>query len=159
MELEKYYKDSYNTWVKRIKSRGVSHEDAEDIVQEAFTTALTYIHTFNPDLSNLSTWFTRIVDQTFSKMRRDALASVEITEFDIYSREADEYEGDKEQSKQVIKLIAGEKNRSHKQILFLYFVKGFKARDVAEHLNETTNNVEMVVKRFKTKVRDKYEKV
>lgn len=155
--LEAYYKEEYKNWVGRVRSRGCTVDDAEDIVQEAFATALTYLHTFNPALSNFPTWFTRILNQTQKKMSRDVLASTEIKEEDIFTDEADDYEGGLQEYRIIKEMIKNTPKENHRNILWLHFISNLKVGEVSKQLGEPVETVKTTVKRFKRKVREKLD--
>ena len=149
--FEQYYRDTFDVWVRR-KSRQVPNvEDAEDIVQEAFANALQYLHTFNPDLASLPTWFTNIVNNTHRKMKRDVLASVELRESDIYTKDADDSEHDEEVLELLKEAIGREKNSDHRNMLYLYLIAGLKGPQIASQLGIPVKTVEGTVYRFRKK--------
>ena len=139
--IEEYYKEQHFRWVKRLSRRVPSEMDAEDVVQEAFTQALTYQHTYNPELSSIATWFTNIVNNVHRRMKRHDFLSCEIKEEDWYTKEADEYECDELTCKRIVDHISTERRESHRNILFSHYIVGNKVGQVALQLDVPVETV------------------
>lgn len=154
--IEEHYAKNFNTWVKRITRRVPGVMDAEDVVQESYTRALTYSHTFNSNISSIDTWFTNIVNNVHRSMKRNDFLSCEVREDDWYTREADEYEDDEFVCNKIQEKIENVNLSHHRNILFSYFIAGNKVSHTASQLNIPIEAVKTVVKRFKKKVGEEY---
>lgn len=154
--LTRYYEAEWKNWVGRINARGVpTREDAEDIVQWAFERALMFIDSYDPELSELSTWFTRIVNQVHGKARSNSWNLVEIGEDDIFTPPADEYEADKDLYEDIKRRIKKEPFQ-FRQVLWMYFLAGFKPLEISKNLDIKQDTVKKQIHRFKQKVRGVY---
>lgn len=64
-------------------------EDAEDVLQEVFTSVWKSRHTFDPSKGTLSTWLHRItVNECMRRRRKDAPASLPIDTVDVVDNHA-----------------------------------------------------------------------
>lgn len=154
--LEEYYEANFDMFVKMMTKRCGGVMNAEDVVQEAFLHAMRNWHTYDENIAKVSTWFNRILFQTFSKMRNKEWDSVEIEEHHLVSLDIDEEHGYERKLEEVKQLIYDVKNRNHKDILFLSLIAGLEDKQVARQLDESIYNVRQVLKRFRKKLRAKY---
>lgn len=154
--ITQYYKENFHKWVKRLSRRVPSEMDAEDVVHEAFTRALTYAHTFDPNISAIDTWFTNILNNTHRRMKRNDFLSCEIQEGDWFTKEADDYEDDEFTCKKIKEKISGVKHDHHRNVLFSHFIAGNKVGQVASQLNIPVATVKTIIKRFKKAVGEEY---
>lgn len=155
--ITEYYSNNFDKIVKRVTRWVPGVMDAEDVVQESFVRALQYEHTFNSALSSVQTWFSNILNNVHRKMKRDEyLATVEIKEEDIYTREADEYEDEEDVHRKIKECISVEKKEQHRNVLFLHLIAGLKVSEVSRQLQIPVESVKTVVKRFKKTMGDRY---
>jgi len=67
-----------------------SKEDAEDVLQDVFTSVWKSRHTFDPSKGKVSTWLHRItVNQCFRKRRKDRPAMLRVDPEDIRNADSD----------------------------------------------------------------------
>ena len=154
--LTSYYEREYEPWVGRVKARGHIQWDAEDIVQEAFTTAVTYWNTFNPKMSSIPTWFTLILNQTEWKMRRDVLSDPMEFDENILDEGTVKEAYDDELAAKIIGKIENEPKAGKKNVLWLHLVCGCKVGDVSKQLGVPYRVVTNTIQRFKERIRDEY---
>ncbi len=152
-----YYKENYDTWVKRLSGRCPSVMDAEDVVQEAFENAIKYEHTYSPGLASIATWMTHIINNTHRRMKRNEYSSTEIQESDLSTKEADEYEGDEQLFNKIKESIESVPSEGHRNILFLHLIAGYQVGEVARQVDVPVSGVKTIVRRFKHKVSKIYE--
>ena len=84
MLVEKYQRSIY--W--HIRRMVVSHEDAEDVLQETFIRIFKYLNEFRAD-SSLSTWIYRIVTNEcyrFLDKKKEILVSTEEIQADLMNK-------------------------------------------------------------------------
>lgn len=154
--IEEYYAKHFNTWVKRVSRRVPGVMDAEDVVQEAFTQAFAYSHSFDKNISSFETWFTNIVNNVHRRMKRNDFMSCEIREDDWFTKEADEYEDDEFVCNRIKEKIRSVKHEHHRNVLFNYFIAGNKVGQIARQLDLPLEAVKTIVKRFRIKVGEEY---
>lgn len=126
---------------------------AEDVVQEAFTRALKYISLFDPAKGEMGVWFNGILFNALRDLQNEELGHQELYR-DICIIDMFPAEEWKTLEKPVANLISNVANDKHKQILHLFFVKGYTSKQVAQIVPETTQtNVTTVVMRFRNFLR------
>jgi len=151
-QIEQYYKDNYNNLVNYFKRRAGSHEAAEDIVQEAFTRALKYHKSFNPERQSIEKWFYSIANNAFNNYRqqeRISGMSVEMEEKHEPTYELCDYSSD------LVKKVKGYLKTQEglvKDIIELNFFKGYNMREVGQILNQPRTTVQSIVYRFRSDI-------
>lgn len=113
MLVEKYQRSIY--W--HIRRMVVSHEDAEDVLQETFIRIFKYLNEFRAD-SSLSTWIYRIATNEcyrFLDKKKEILVSTEEIQADLMNKlmtsEYVDYDNEMEVKFQKAILILPEKQR------------------------------------------------
>ena len=143
-------------YLKRLYHRAGSPENAEDILQEAFTRALKYKTSFNPNTQELGAWFNTILNNALKTFKRDEKSMGTYVELDEEIGEGYEMS---QTSGDMFKRIENEVEcykGDTKQALFLYFLKGYSPRDIKAVVDLSYKALEMIFRRFKCKMRDKY---
>ena len=153
--IEEYYKNSYKSLVKRAWNNSkVTYWDAEDIVQTAFLRALRYINPDNPP-RNINTWFISILDNVVKDMVASGMnfESIEVKEYHMVSEEKDDDAIRQEALEIAREKIKRIKSEGLRNVIYLYYIDGCKAREVADILGLKENTVKVMITRFKGKVR------
>ena len=154
--LEQFYKDNRELLLKRLYHRAGSVHNAEDILQESFLRALRYQASFNPKTQELGAWFNTIMNNALKSFKRDERSMgtyVELDEEAIDGSEMSQTSGDMmKRIKSEVEQFSGD----NKQALSLYFLKGFKPREVRDVLNMPYKSLEKLFSRFKNDMRYKY---
>ena len=151
--IEKHYLNNYKNMVKRVKFRVNTQEDAEDVMQEAYTRALRYSNSFDMG-TPFNHWFLRIV----SNVVKDHLA-------EKYGRAGHE-EFDEEKVEPLVdntfmsrhsgvlaKIISSIEDEEKKEILSLHFLYGFNIRDIVQITNLRRAVVDGCINNFKRATR------
>lgn len=155
-EIENFYKENRDKLVKIYTRRCNSVDVAEDVVQEAFASALQYQDTFNPKFRGFKQWFDQILLNAFRKrLREDRMLGmsdeldeevIEQGDMPLYSIQL---------SDNIISEM--EKKPAHiAEVLILYFVKGYKWKDIAAVTDYSYKGIDKIIERFKTEIRLKY---
>lgn len=151
-DIEKLYREDYKTFHK-MAVRKLGDFWAEDVVQETFERALRYSPTYNPQLSELRTWVSRIFDSVVKKYRSPLMLE-ELTEESWITNE-----GPDNTLSAVIedfmKDIKGRKE-NHQQVLYCYFILGMKPKEVTQVVSESIHNVNWIVQEFRRDMRGRY---
>lgn len=151
--IEKLYKQYYDDYV-RIMRRILKgdQEAAEDIVQDAFVKAIRNQDLFNPKKGTVRTWFNSIMFNSMRDYKRrakevdckphDNVSSSDlITDLSIKEREG--LDG----------LIQNEidkmKNEKHRKVLHLFFIKGYRIKQISDCISVSETNVTTIVTRFR----------
>lgn len=147
----RYYKAMYNTALRIVKQT----DEAEDIMQEAFLTAFTKLHTFKGE-ANFGAWLKRIVvNQSITKFRKQVYHE-DIEDFKL-TKVPDEEEDHSEsyvqlKTKEVLETIKTLKS-SYSTALNLHYIEGYDYEEIAEILDISYANSRTLVSRAKESLR------
>lgn len=125
---------------------------AEDVVQEAFTRAIKYIHLYDESRGLIDTWFNSILFNTLrdtQKIERNQQElHRELKLFDVIDSISPEKWPDyKEKIFSTIKLI---QNTRHRRVLELFFIYGYSTTEIAQIEDRMTqSNVTTILMRFR----------
>lgn len=144
-----YYKAMYNTSYRILKNEF----EAEDIMQEAFLTAFTKLHTFKGEVT-FGAWLKKIVinksltqlkkNNKYQEVKLEVVSSPEIEEENI------DYSGLSVQH--VLEQINNLKD-NYRLVLTLHLIEGYDYEEIADILNYTNENVRTTVSRAKKKLK------
>jgi RNA polymerase sigma factor (sigma-70 family) len=156
-KIEEHFKANYFSWVKRINHRVKNIPDAEDIVMEAYTRALQYQNTYNPD-NPFDNWFSRIVSNCVKAWKQQQhnqhAYAEEFNENEMNPITDPSIRNDLYTTLQVE--IAKVKDENHQEILRLHYLQGYKAVDIVQITNNTHGCVKMTIHHFKHRCKEKY---
>ena len=155
-ELEAYYVAERDNLLRRLNFSAGTPENAEDILQEAFTRALTYWDTFDPANKELGAWFSTILKNSMRDFKRDEWLFGMGEEFDEELYDPQEMEIPEGELLRQIYEMVDSKGDAQKEILLLYFEKHYKFKDIQNITGLKYRTVRGVVERFKVEVKDKY---
>jgi RNA polymerase sigma factor (sigma-70 family) len=150
----RYYKTMYNTALRIVKQT----DEAEDIMQEAFLTAFTKLHTFKGE-ANFGAWLKRIVvNQSITKFRKQVYHE-DIEDFKLTKVTDDDVESSNEsyvhlKATEVLETIKTLKS-SYSTALNLHFIEGYDYEEIAEILDISYANSRTLVSRAKESLRKK----
>lgn len=153
--IEKHFRENYTRNVKRINSRIGHWHTAEDVVTEAYTRALKYFRTFDPTIKEFDAWFNTILNNSLKKIKKEE------RDRGIYRPVDEEVDGypilkSDSLSKEVIGAIKTMEDCREKDILMMYYIQGFKTRDISEYLSLGHSNVRMILLRYRTRLEEEY---
>lgn len=156
--IEEFYRENFDKLVIQLSRRAGSIENAEDVVQEAFFRALKYQDSFNPRFNKLSTWFNKILKRCLYDFKRvEMRQGMAILEEEPLAEEATDLDGYEQKfAAEIEEHIAKKANVAHKNVLYLYFVRGYPRRDIVKITDESVKNIEIITYRFKQEMRDRY---
>jgi len=155
-EIEQHYIDNYGKFVKILNHRAGSVQGAEDVIQDAYERALRYKNSFNPDLQEFGGWFNGILNNAlrdYKVVERRLGMSVE------YDEEREEGTPLLEWEQNTIDCVLADINKRKlliRQVLFLYFFRQYKPRDIVQVLETSNAYVRTLVKEFKKEMKAKY---
>lgn len=156
--IEQFYKDNYSTLVKRLNRRAGGRENAEDVLQEAFLRALKYGGSFNPERQELGAWFNTIMNNTLVAHQRIVMLDGMSTSYDEAVHE-ECYECDAEEKLLIGEIIEHieERDERHRNILHLFFICGYKVKEVQEVVGGGYKGIQMLIHRFKLTMIEEYD--
>ncbi|WP_093871018.1 RNA polymerase sigma factor [Tenacibaculum sp. MAR_2010_89] len=144
-----YYKAMYNTAFRILKDEF----EAEDLMQEAFLTAFTKLHTFKGEVA-FGAWLKRIVinksltqlkkNNRYDEVKMDVIPNNEVESDTINYNDLDIQE--------VLKVIQSLKD-NYRLTLTLNLVEGYDYEEIAQILNYTNENVRTTISRAKKKLK------
>lgn len=157
-ELTQLYTDNQRQYINMAK-RFTDNDEylAEDIVQEAFVRALHYSDSYNPKLADLEVWLKSIMYICGVDHKRDEIMrgmTREVEEKDLIT-ESDN--GNDNKMLKEIKNEIEELSGMQKHICFLYFIRGYKPREIVEATGAKPQTVRTVVYRFSKRLEERYE--
>jgi RNA polymerase sigma factor (sigma-70 family) len=150
----RYYKAMYNTALRIVKQT----DEAEDIMQEAFLTAFTKLHTFKGE-ANFGAWLKRIVvNQSITKFRKQ-MYHEDIEDFKLTKVPDEEMEENSEsylhqKANEVLETIKTLKS-SYSTALNLHYIEGYDYEEIAEILDISYANSRTLISRAKESLRKK----
>ena len=157
-----YYAETRKKWVSRMyRPAGESHENAEDIVQEAFIKALKAIKDYDPDLSDFPTGFQLKIDSEYkdymAKERRQGLGDNLKDEY-VDEEHAELVSLDDSDYDLVNKLRGDLRELSEKAsvVVYLYYWRGYNRREIMGACGVTKGEIDGILDRHKTDARRKY---
>jgi RNA polymerase sigma factor (sigma-70 family) len=155
--IGKAYSDHYDVLYKAAYARLKDHHNAEDAVQEAFTKALQYFHTFNPEKAGAGAWINRILQNVCNKITQVERNKGVSMEFDEELAEGVymTHEGDQLLDK-AVEHINKERDANVRAMLTLYFVDRAKPREIEDIVGRSAQHVSNTVNLFKNRMRDIY---
>jgi RNA polymerase sigma factor (sigma-70 family) len=144
-----YYRAMYNTAHRILKD----NFEAEDIMQEAFLTAFTKLHTFKGEVT-FGAWLKRIVINKsltqLKKNKRYQEVKMEVITNDKIEEEAIDYKS--LNPKKILNTLQNLKD-NYRVVLTLNLIEGYDYEEISQILNYTNENVRTTVSRAKKKLK------
>lgn len=153
--LTKFYLDTQRELHKRVSNRAGGAYNAEDVVQEAFARALKYWDTYDPNNKELGAWFNTILNNTLKDFKRGELMYGMCIEFDENLYKGTELSLTNHHMVGKVKQLIEDKRDHTREILSLYYLKGYKPQDIEQILDVSNKSIRMAVWRFKDEVKEK----
>lgn len=164
--LEDYYRGHREEIIKRISARKFIDcvEDAEDVVQEAFTKALAYIHSFDIEEARFPTWFNAVVNNCYKDFIREKMQRVDSSsypgneEFDEEQFPVDDPALElPEQMIDKAKEEIAKRPFPLREVLTMYFLQNMKPSDIVCVVEDyTVGSVRTLIHNFKHEMRKAY---
>lgn len=144
-----YYKAMYNSSFRILKDSF----EAEDIMQEAFLTAFTKLHTFKGEVT-FGAWLKKIViNKSLSQLKKsNRYNEVKMEVIPNYEVEETQIDYTNLEVKNVLNSINGLKD-NYRIALTLHLIEGFDYEEIAQILNYTNENVRTTISRAKKKLK------
>jgi RNA polymerase sigma-70 factor (ECF subfamily) len=158
--LMKRYEQKLLAYIKRITS--VSHEEAEDVLQETFIKTYLNLNNFDQDLK-FSSWIYRIahneVINNYRKSKaRPSLINFEDNDVFIKSIASDlnlVSEMDSKILKENIEKVLNEINPKYREVLILKFLEEKDYREISDILAKPMGTVATLINRAKKQFKEK----
>lgn len=149
-QIEEFYRDNYSTLVKRLKRRAGGEENAEDVLQEAFYRALKYWDSYNPDKQPIGAWFNTIMNNTLKRHQSEQMQGGATIPYDEHEHE-EGYDCPAEDNLRLEEVIGklSKCNERNRNILYLYFIKGYRIKEIQDVVGGGYSGIRMLIHRFK----------
>lgn len=156
--IEEYYSNNFEELVKRYHNRAGGRENSEDIVQEAFARALQYFPTFDGRVP-FENWFSRILQNSFRQFKTDEKnygMNMSNEDADVPCPVCLE---NKRLVHDVKQYIMNSSPKNEREILQLYYIKGYSFQDIVRITDEKYRRVNYVVYKFNDTIRQLGEEI
>lgn len=154
--LELYKKD-YKDLVKKARYRGTPPQDAEDVVQEAFTRALTYFHAFDGTKQNIGAWFNTILNNAVRDYKKEERNKGAVFDKDQHDKEALVSPDIVRSMETTITREIKNYDKPHSDILYLFYIMQYKPREICQILEVTNEVVRITTFRFKKRIMELFD--
>lgn len=144
-----YYAENFDNLVRSVSRTFPNDADAENAIQEAFARALTFLDSYHQERGDFEGWFRRILQNTIRDVKTD-LRNQGLCMVDHETEVHDTHE--KSSSSTDVNIAFGDTNADVKHMLELYYIKGYKLKDVAEAVGRKLSSVKNSIYRFKDKI-------
>lgn len=153
INFKEFYDERYKVQVKTIRRHlKQDFEQAEDVVQEAYSRAIKYQASYNPKLSSINTWFNSIMFNILRELKNKTQYSEsynEETMSDLWAEERTHEAFEKE-----LNLL---KNEKHRHIVELFYRLGYTTVEISQVVpNTTQTNTTTIVSRFRKSLEKKH---
>jgi|TARA_Y100000310_G_scaffold161131_1_gene161067 DNA-directed RNA polymerase specialized sigma24 family protein len=142
--IEQHYRTNRLKLVKRYGGGA----NAEDIVQQAYTNALSY---WTEDIDNFDHWFNTLLSNANKKFHIAEKQHGMVHQEDIMLPQSDPLVH--AMTAEVVDCIT---NHRYAHILRPFFVHGFTSKEVADQVPEKHANVRVIIHRFKQEMKKKF---
>jgi RNA polymerase sigma factor (sigma-70 family) len=153
--LTEFYCSEYDKLVKRFSYRAGGIPNAEDVVQEAFTRALYYIDSYDPNNKVMEAWFNTIINNTLKDFKRQERYQGMVAEPDRIIEDL-ELAAHDEQTLEKIMLEVKDMDEPAKSILELFVFLGYQSKEVVQLLDVNLWTVRKCIQMFYDDMREKY---
>lgn len=156
-EIENFYSENFKQLVKRYHNRAGSRQNAEDVVQEAFSRAMKYYDNFQESKKEFGAWFNTIANNALRDFKNDEKRmgmSVEFEEEDW----GIPLDIEDKVLKQRIRSKIDEKPMPQSQVLHLRFNKQYMTKEISEMMDIPQRTAINIIVRFQKEIEDWYAK-
>jgi RNA polymerase sigma factor (sigma-70 family) len=154
--ITEFYIKNQRELHKRVASRAGGAYNAEDVVQEAFARALKYWNSFDPARQELGAWFNTILNNALKQFQRDELISGTCEEFNEQWHEGTRLHQTAAHTLAQVEWIISQKPEPLRKLLDLYFIKGYKPRELTDVLDMKNQAIRFQVMQFRSELREKF---
>jgi RNA polymerase sigma factor (sigma-70 family) len=156
-DIERLYREIRTPSVKMMsRILGGDWHGGEDVVQEAFTRALRFYPSFDPEKGKIKAWFNGIMFNALRDYQRDSRfgPQSEAEDFSVEDMVGELSVSNFEEKREYLSYeIARTKNPQHREVLHLFFMLGYTSNEITQIVSKMTQtNVTTIVTRFKEKI-------
>jgi RNA polymerase sigma factor (sigma-70 family) len=156
--IAEHYVKNFDSLVKKLSYRAGTQWDAEDAIHDAYERALKYFPSFNPDKGPFALWFSRLLSNALKDHYNANLGRTGSNlEFDEELAEGTPCEHYPRKMKEEIERRIDGRRPHISEILQLYFVNGYSARDISRMVESSHVAVNQTIFRFREELRKDYK--
>lgn len=152
LDIEEFYKENFDKFSKSMGRHFSCPTYGEDVVQEAFYRALKYKGSFNPEVNEFGTWFSRIMLNCLRDFKnQDKLQGMS------HDNVEEEYIDLSIESRELRELISKQRPK-FREVLELYFIKGYRGCEICQIVDRPITNITSLIHYFRKGIKesDKY---
>ncbi|MEL7423474.1 MAG: RNA polymerase sigma factor [Bacteroidota bacterium] len=154
--LTNFYEEERGTLVKKLSRRAGSPENAEDVVQEAFTRALKYVDSYDKAKREFGAWFNTILNNALRDFKRDEKNYGMSMEAAGGEEEVEEPRLDVRQERREVRDLIFQKGEVQQEILRLYYILNYTPKDIQAVTEHPRGTILSTITRFQQEVMEKY---
>lgn len=149
-ELERVYRQSKSKHIRVLSHALRDYHEAEDVFHNAVCRAVKYFPTYNPKLSPINVWFSRIVYNELSRHFRAKKKSLDLTHLISYENFEEVLP---ELYLEVIKQVEELEGDQH-LVVSSYFVKGYGVKEICKATGLSERFIRVCNTLFRMELRD-----
>lgn len=151
-----HYQKNFKGLVKYMSRRtpNQSVHLAEEVVQEAYTKALTHWKAFNPERGAFNTWFNRILNNSLNNCLSSESGNLPSFDDDDLDLEPFIIDNDPDIPRNIVVRIQksiSEQKPEHADVLHMFFNLGMRTRQIEECSEFSHDNIRKIIQRFRIK--------
>ncbi len=146
MTLEELYRNNKDRYIRKVYPYLYNVDVCEDIVQSAFSKALSRFETYKPEKGKLQTWFNSVLFSVLWDYKRSLRRTPHMLDIIDFLESEDLAYYEDTSLKDILKEVS---NKQHQKMLVANLVLGYSYKETSEHLGVTQDNVRKVVQRFR----------
>ncbi len=136
------YKDRLFNFILRYLS---NTQDAEDVLQDIFIKVYFKINLYDERKSSFVTWvFTVTRNTVFNKLKQKKMVRLDYDNMSLESNQGNNFEDD-----EIVQKAINVLDNKYKDIVLLYYMEGFKYKEIADILKMPINTVKTRLNRAK----------
>ena len=143
--IEEHYREHRKMLVGRFGRASGSEADGQDIVQEGYTRALKYSHSYNPSKS-FDSWIGTIMYNVLKDFKNDRGGLT--SDVDPDTLETPSTHSGADYDRLVDDLMKHLKD-DHKEVVELHYKCGYKPREIGQVVDLSITNITTILNRFK----------
>lgn len=152
-KIEKYYRDNYTKFIKKLTFRAGTVWAAEDVLHSAFERAIRYSNSCDPE--RFPQWFSMILNNALRDYLNEERGYSPLEEL-VEEPETMECPHLPEQVRREIFELIDTKSVDQVEVLSLHYKQGYSAIDISRITSHTYAKSHQIISRFRAEVQQLY---
>ena len=152
--ISDHYKNNFKKLVNRTIGKVGNRSNAEDAIQEAYTRALTYWESFDPN-NTFDSWFDGIMNNSIRNVNTE-VRSKGMANPDLIDPIIDLEQGYFKRFLKEIRKDISELPEDKRKLISMAFLEGYTPLDISRITNKTVNAIRIILFRFREEIKFKY---